>query len=70
MWGSLPDGILETDRRLAPNQTVEAHLTYEDPGPWAFHCHLLFHMMTGMFARFEVAPELSAEESASIEENG
>ena len=48
---------------VPPNQTVEAHLTYEDPGPWAFHCHLLFHMMTGMFARFEVAPAATTEES-------
>ena len=47
---------------VPPNQTVEAHLTYEDPGPWAFHCHLLFHMMTGMFARFEVAPAATADE--------
>ena len=54
---------------VPPNQTVETYLTYEDPGPWAFHCHLIFHMMTGMFARFEVAPELSAEESASSKEN-
>ena len=48
---------------VPPNQTVEAHLTYQDPGPWAFHCHLLFHMMTGMFARFEVAPGTAAETS-------
>ncbi len=46
---------------VPPNQTIEAHLTYHDPGPWAFHCHLLFHMMTGMFARFEVAPEPTAD---------
>ena len=46
---------------VPPNQTVETHLTYEDPGPWAFHCHLLFHMMTGMFARFEVAPAVATE---------
>lgn len=47
---------------VPPNQTVETHLTYEDPGPWAFHCHLLFHMMTGMFARFEVAPAPATDE--------
>jgi len=51
---------------VPPNQTVEAHLTYEDPGPWAFHCHLLFHMMTGMFARVEVAPAI-ATEGAEVE---
>ncbi len=46
---------------VPPNQSVEAHVTYEEPGPWAFHCHLLFHMMTGMFARFEVAPSPTAD---------
>jgi len=46
---------------VPPNETVEAHLTYDEPGSWAFHCHLLFHMMTGMFARFEVAPAATAE---------
>lgn len=48
---------------VEPNQTVETHLTYEEPGPWAFHCHLLFHMMTGMFARFEVAPAVADDGS-------
>lgn len=47
---------------VEPNSTVEAHLTFDEAGPWAFHCHLLFHMMTGMFARFEVAPAPNAEE--------
>jgi L-ascorbate oxidase len=46
---------------VPPNETVEAHLTFEEPGSWACHCHLLFHMMTGMFARFEVAPAPTAE---------
>jgi FtsP/CotA-like multicopper oxidase with cupredoxin domain len=40
---------------VPPNERVETHLTFEEPGHWACHCHLLFHMMTGMFARFEVS---------------
>lgn len=40
---------------VPPFETVEAHLTFDEPGSWAFHCHLLFHMMTGMFVRVEVA---------------
>jgi CopA family copper-resistance protein len=40
---------------VPPFETVEAHLTFEEPGPWALHCHLLFHMMTGMFVRVEVS---------------
>ena len=36
-------------------ETVEVHVTFEEAGPWALHCHLLYHMATGMFARVEVA---------------
>jgi len=46
---------------VPPNDSVEVHLTFEEPGAWACHCHLLFHMMTGMFARFEVAPAAVTE---------
>lgn len=48
---------------VPPNQTVEAHLTFDEPGTWAFHCHLLYHMMTGMFARVEVAPAIAEDGS-------
>ena len=44
---------------VPPFETVEAHLTFYEPGPWAFHCHLLFHMMTGMFVRVEVAEAIA-----------
>lgn len=36
---------------VPPFQTVEAHLTFDEAGPWAFHCHLLLHMATGMFVK-------------------
>ena len=44
---------------VPPFETVEAHLTFDEPGPWAFHCHLLFHMITGMFVRVEVAEAIA-----------
>jgi len=44
-----------------PLETVEAHVTYEEAGPWALHCHLLYHMATGMFARVEVTDGPLAE---------
>ena len=44
-----------------PLETVEAHVTYEVAGPWALHCHLLYHMATGMFARVEVTDGPLAE---------
>lgn len=46
---------------VPPNETLEAHLTFDEPGAWAFHCHLLFHMMTGMFVRVEVASSAVTE---------
>ena len=39
---------------VPPFQTVETHLTFEEAGPWAFHCHLLLHMATGMFVTVRV----------------
>ena len=50
---------------VPPFETVEAHLTFQDAGPWALHCHLLFHMLTGMFARVEVTDRVAEAESHS-----
>ena len=44
-------------------ETVEVHITFEEAGPWALHCHLLYHMATGMFARVEVAEASVAQTS-------
>lgn len=46
---------------VRPFETVEAHVTFEVAGPWALHCHLLYHMVTGMFARVEVTDGPLAE---------
>ncbi len=40
---------------VGPGQTVNADITVDAPGEWAFHCHLLFHMETGMFRKVVVA---------------
>ncbi|SOD99596.1 copper resistance system multicopper oxidase [Caenispirillum bisanense] len=34
---------------VAPATTVYAEVEADQPGRWAFHCHLMFHMATGMF---------------------
>ncbi|MET4806595.1 copper resistance system multicopper oxidase [Limibacillus sp. MBR-115] len=34
---------------IAPGTTVYAETEVDAPGQWAFHCHLLYHMATGMF---------------------
>ena len=35
------------------------------PGPWVFHCHILYHMDAGMFRVFDVveAGEASRDEA-------
>ncbi|WP_225769640.1 copper resistance system multicopper oxidase [Inquilinus sp. Marseille-Q2685] len=39
---------------VPPGQTVTALLTADEPGDWPFHCHLLYHMESGMMTRFIV----------------
>ncbi|WP_265570865.1 copper resistance system multicopper oxidase [Sphingomicrobium nitratireducens] len=34
---------------VQPGKSVEFDLTADEPGDWAFHCHLLYHMHAGMF---------------------
>ena len=40
---------------VPPAQTVELDVTYRDAGTWAFHCHLFYHMATGMMTLVKVA---------------
>ena len=34
---------------VKPNERVSFVYTADEPGHWAFHCHLMFHMESGMF---------------------
>ena len=34
---------------VKPGERMSFVFTADAPGHWAFHCHLLYHMMTGMF---------------------
>ncbi len=40
---------------VPPGQSYSVLLTADEPGEWAFHCHLLFHMMAGMMNKVVVA---------------
>lgn len=40
---------------VKPAERVSLLATPMDPGPWAFHCHILFHMDVGMFRVFHVS---------------
>jgi FtsP/CotA-like multicopper oxidase with cupredoxin domain len=41
---------------VAPGGKVAFDLTADEPGDWAFHCHLLMHMHAGMFNVVTVRP--------------
>lgn len=40
---------------VPPGQSYSVLLTADEPGEWAFHCHFLFHMMSGMMNKVVVA---------------
>jgi L-ascorbate oxidase len=44
---------------IAPGATVYTETEVDAPGEWAFHCHLMYHMATGMFRKVivEGAPQ-------------
>lgn len=46
---------------VPPGQSYSVLLTADEPGQWAFHCHLLYHMMSGMMREVVVA-KLDAED--------
>jgi FtsP/CotA-like multicopper oxidase with cupredoxin domain len=40
---------------VPPGKSYSVLLTADEPGEWAFHCHLLFHMAAGMMTKLVVA---------------
>ncbi len=40
---------------VPPGQTVSVLLTANNPGSWPFHCHLIYHMASGMMTTLIVA---------------
>ncbi|MEW6330421.1 MAG: copper resistance system multicopper oxidase [Pseudomonadota bacterium] len=60
MWNELesPDGRFQVRKHtisVQPAQRVSFLVTADAPGRWAWHCHLLFHMDSGMFREIVVA---------------
>ena len=41
--------------RVKPGERVSYLVSADTPGHWAFHCHLMYHMETGMFRTVVVA---------------
>ena len=42
---------------LKPGEKASVDVTADAEGPWAFHCHLLYHMHAGMMRLFMVSKE-------------
>ncbi|MEO5656735.1 MAG: multicopper oxidase domain-containing protein, partial [Nitrospiria bacterium] len=42
---------------VKPSERVSLLITADAAGPWAFHCHLLYHMESGMFRKVMVNPQ-------------
>ncbi len=50
---------------VPPGQSVSALLTADELGEWAIHCHLLYHMSSGMMTKLVVANVASDSVSQS-----
>lgn len=62
MWMELDNGAGPQRPRkhtvsVKPAERLSVDITADAPGDWAFHCHILNHMMTGMFRVVSVRPE-------------
>lgn len=69
MWMELENGSGEYIPRkhtvnVKPAERLSVLVTPDAMGPWAFHCHILYHMDMGMFRVVEVS-EAVAQEDAS-----
>lgn len=47
---------------VKPAERISVAITADAPGPWAFHCHLLLHMETGMFRVVETLDAVPGSE--------
>jgi CopA family copper-resistance protein len=60
MWSELEseDGHFQVRKHtvnVQPAQRIAYAVTADNPGRWAYHCHMLFHMEAGMFREVVVA---------------
>lgn len=66
-------GALRDTVEVPPGSTIRIAFDANNPGLWAFHCHILYHLASGMFTvlKYENAdtkfwqPEKSAAETAN-----
>jgi CopA family copper-resistance protein len=65
MWMQLDNGTgrfspLKHVVSVAPGMTLNVDVPVDAIGEWAFHCHLLYHMATGMFRKIIVEKQSAA----------
>lgn len=65
MWMQLDNGTgrfspLKHVINVAPGMTLNADVPADAVGEWAFHCHLLYHMASGMMQKVIVEPRTAA----------
>lgn len=75
LWMDLDNGAGEERPRkhvviVPPGRTVSVTVHMTEVDSWPFHCHFLFHMMTGMFREFVVHPPGKALPSANAVQSG
>ena len=66
LWQYLDTGQGELNPKkhvinVKPGRTVEVDVIADAVGEWAFHCHLLYHMDTGMFRKLIVEPAQASQ---------
>ncbi|MDJ0391633.1 copper resistance system multicopper oxidase [Roseomonas sp. E05] len=49
---------------IKPGSTLDVDIEADAPGGWAFHCHMLYHMETGMMRKVSVVPARQIAASA------
>jgi CopA family copper-resistance protein len=55
---------------VQPGGSAQFDLTADEPGDWAFHCHLLYHMHAGMFQIVTVADRAGQPDVKRVGESG
>lgn len=65
MWMELENGAGRYRPRkhtvnVKPAERMSVLVTADAPGPWALHCHILYHMEAGMFRVVEVSDPAAA----------
>ncbi len=54
---------------VAPGATITADIDTDASGQWLFHCHMLYHMMTGMSRTFQYSTLIAITKNEAAPQN-